>query len=169
VGVGLVGGALILDFLLQASWRASATFELFCEVTAHWNPGHVLTGLGVLGDGPLDGLPPQPELTASAASAGAGVRLEDSGPHDHTRNSHASMFRVGSWYSGSLALPLPAQLRNIDGSHETKAVCRMRVVALQGRKDGVYSTRKAEAKRGEVRGSKNCAKRAAISLVAGYL
>ena len=26
----------------------------------------------------------------------------------------------------------------MDGSHETNAVCRMRVVALQGGKDGVY-------------------------------
>jgi hypothetical protein len=40
---------------------------------------------------------------------------------------------------------------------------------LQGRKDGVYSGRKAEVKRGEVRGLKNCAKRATLSLVAGYL
>jgi hypothetical protein len=35
--------------------------------------------------------------------------------------------------AGTLALPLPAELRNMDGSHETNAVCRMRFfVALQG-------------------------------------
>ena len=88
------------------------------------------------------------------------------------RNSqrlHVSSRELVLWLSGSLALPLPAQLRNMDGSHETKAVCRMRVLALQGRKDGVYSGRKAEVKRGEVRGLKNCAKRATLSLVAGYL